>query len=104
MSIEDGLDKYELLIAREALAPNSLLFLIQEFWSGWADSAVHNWNFYEPLGKDDWPRLARRLLDDSRGSREVSDLDIVSKFSVVPRGKRGSLVSSLWEIIRGKAI
>lgn len=104
LSIEDGLEKFEVLIPREDLAPNSLLFLTQEFWSGWADSAIHGWHFYEPLGKDDWPRLARILLDDLRANREVTDSVIVSKFRVAPRLKSDSILSRLWRRIRGKAI
>lgn len=103
LSIDDGLDDFDISIPREELEPNSLLFLTLEFWSGWSDSAVHNWNFYEPLGKSDWPRLAKVVLSDLRENREITDQEILSQFSVYPKS-RSSWLSKLIGAFRGKAI
>ena len=85
LSIEDGLDQFDSLIPREDISANSLLFITLEFWSGWSDSAIHGWNFYEPLTKADWPRLARIILSDLREDRPVTNQEIITKFSVVPQ-------------------
>ena len=85
------------------LEPKSLLFLTLEFWSGWSDSAVHNWNFYEPLGKSDWPRLAKVVLSDLKENREITNQEILSQFSVYPKSK-SSWLSKLLGVFNGKAI
>ena len=103
-SIENGLEEFQGLIPREELAPNSLLLLTEEFWCGWSSCAEHDWQFFEPLGKDDWPRLARILLDDLTSNREVTDSVLLSEFRVVPKDESGSFLSRLWGRIRGKAI
>lgn len=68
LSIEDGLEEYEALLPEIDSPPNSLLALTYEFWSGWADCAIHDWRFYEPLEKEDWPRLCGILLESGYGS------------------------------------
>jgi len=102
LSIEDGLEEYELLIPRDDLEANSLLYLTLEFWSGWSDSAIHTWKFYDPLVKEDWPRLARILLGDLKENREVTNQEIISNFSVTQKRKGSSLLSKVWRLISGK--
>lgn len=33
------------------------------FWDGWADARNHEWMYYEGIGRDDWPGLARLVAD-----------------------------------------
>lgn len=101
-SIEDGLEEYELLMHREEIKANSLLCLALEFWSGWSDSAVHDWNFYEPLSKEDWPRLAKILLSDLKANREVTNKEIISNFNVTSKQKAGSILSRILTVTHGK--
>ncbi|MGK0297996.1 MAG: hypothetical protein ACI9XC_001614 [Gammaproteobacteria bacterium] len=100
-SIEDDLEEFDLLIPRDEIVANSLLFLTLEFWSGWSDSAIHGWYFYEPLEKDDWPRLAQILLNDLKTNTEVTNQEIVSQFSVFPKTKSDSIFSKISSLIGG---
>lgn len=103
-SIEDGIDEYENIIPREEIANNSLLFLTLEIWSGWSDSAVHDWQFYEPLKKNDWPRIAKILLGDLRANREVTNAEILANFSIEVKEKNEFWLSKLWKSISRKEI
>lgn len=85
LELENNLDVYEITIPREKVAPNSLLYLTLEFWSAWADSANHDhWTFYPPLGKGDYPRLAKVLLNNLQSNTEVTNEEIIKNFSVYP--------------------
>ena len=35
------------------------LFIVLSFWDGWIDANNHEWQYYEPIQENDWPRLAR---------------------------------------------
>jgi hypothetical protein len=85
LELENNLDLYENAIPREEVSPNSLLYLTLEFWSAWADSANHDhWDFYPPMGKNDYPRLAKILLNNLQSNAEVTNEEIVKNFSVYP--------------------
>jgi hypothetical protein len=43
------------------------------FWEGWADSAAHQWLFYDGMRADDWPRLALILIDALEHQRDIVD-------------------------------
>jgi hypothetical protein len=85
LELENNLDVYENAMPREEVSPNSLLYLTLEFWSAWADSANHDhWDFYPPMGKNDYPRLAKILLNNLQSNAEVTNEEIVKNFSVYP--------------------
>ena len=100
--IEDNLDDYDKLIPRDDITPNSLLMITLEFWSGWSDSAVHGWLFYDPMTENDWPRLAKVLIDDLKADREVTNKEILDIFSVDTTPKGPSWISKMLEKIKGK--
>lgn len=104
LSIENGLEEFEGLVSESEVISNSLLYLSLEFWSGWSDSAVHDWRFYEPLQEDDWPRLAVILLNDLKANREITNSDILLYFRVKPKNSKVSLLTKLWSLVRGNAI
>src|SRR4051812_27619184 len=39
-----------------------LLSLALTFWDSWADSAAHEWLYYDPIEAEDWPRMAATIL------------------------------------------
>ncbi len=53
------------------------LSLALSFWEGWADSAEHQWLYYEGMCADDWPRLAEVLIDSLEHNREIVDPKLV---------------------------
>lgn len=85
LDVEDNLDKYEVAIPRNEIPSNSLLYLTLEFWSAWADSANHeHWGFYPPMGKNDYPRLAKVILSNLRSNTEITNEEIIKNFCVYP--------------------
>lgn len=43
------------------------------FWDGWVDASDHDWLYYDGIGRDDWPRLAQRIVAALREGTEISD-------------------------------
>lgn len=60
-----------------------------DFLDGWYDSSNHDWQFYEPLGRDDWPRLSLSLAA-SIEKREPIDSLIETMFTFPPRRGLGA--------------
>jgi len=90
LSIGDGYDEYDRMLPREGLDNDDPLIIALEFWASWADTAEHSWHFYPGFAKDDWPRLAKILLEDLKANRRVSDKTLLESFSPKPRKvKRG---------------
>src|SRR5688572_21397743 len=59
-----------------------------EFLDGWYDSSNHGWQFYEPLGEHDWPRLSRKLAASLEAGEPI-DKGVRQRFTFAPR--RGML-------------
>jgi hypothetical protein len=43
------------------------------FWDGWIDARNHGWRYHEPIRREDWPVLARRIAGDLASGREITD-------------------------------
>ncbi len=41
------------------------------FLDGWVDASNHEWQYYEGIGVDDWPNLARVIAGSLRQGREI---------------------------------
>jgi hypothetical protein len=63
-----------------------------EFLDGWYDSSNHDWQYYDPLSKPDWPRLSLSLAA-SLEARKPIDEHVRQRFTFAP--KRG-----LWSRVR----
>jgi hypothetical protein len=70
-----------------------------EFLDGWHDSSNHDWQFYEPLGQPDWPRLSLSLAASLEAGEPI-DEGVKERFAFAPR--RG-LWSRIREIFRRSA-
>ena len=100
-SIGDELDELEIQLYKQELAEGSLLLIAHEFLTGWSDSAAHDWYHWEPMKKDDWPRLANVLLNDLRANREVTNTELLSEFRVITKPKT-SIVSKILGLFHAK--
>lgn len=76
------------------------LLLALEFWSGWLDSAEHDWFFYEPIHENDWPILALAIVSDLEADQEPTDPVLLKHFA--PRPKDPSLFSRVRAHLGGK--
>ncbi len=100
-SIGKYLDEYEVLLYKLEIEQGTLLLVAHEFLTGWSDSAAHDWYHWEPLKQEDWPRLAKIILQDLRANREVTDPEILSEFRYISEPKR-SFISRICDIFSGK--
>jgi hypothetical protein len=75
------------------------LFLAFEFWSGWLDSAEHDWFFYEPIHEADWPVLARDIVSDLEAERETKNPVLLKHF--VPKLRGASLLTRVRALFHG---
>lgn len=78
------------------------LIIAFEFWSGWIDSRNHDWLYYEGIKMDDWPRLARQIVDDLNADRETVEERITRHFDYRNRVKGSGVWSRLAGLLKRK--
>ncbi len=60
--------------------PRPVYKLAMRFWKAWAREARFDWNHYEPISKDDWPRMARTIAESVRTGHLPNDKAILKHF------------------------
>jgi len=50
------------------------------FWDWWADARNHEWQYYEGITRDDWPRLARHVADAVEAATPITDVVLMRHF------------------------
>lgn len=100
LSVGDGYDDYDQMLTREESSPDDILYITLMFWEAWADTAEHTWRFYPPFVKDDWPKMARTLLEDLKADRKVTDGTILTHFVQKPRSPKQSLITRLNNLLK----
>ena len=58
-----------------------LLHAALNLLDGWIDSSNHEWQYYEGISRDDWPKLALALAADISQDRELSNPLILKHFA-----------------------
>jgi hypothetical protein len=101
LSVGDGYDDYDEKLKRDEHSPDDVLFITLMFWEAWADSAEHTWKFYPPFSKDDWPKMARTLLEDLKADNKVTDETILSHFVQKPRAPKKSFLEKIKSLMKG---
>jgi hypothetical protein len=81
----EGYEDVDARVPRNAGPQFTKVLIALEFWGSWLDSCEHDWFFYEPLKEADWPVLARRIIDDLRADREITDPVLLDKFAPRPK-------------------
>jgi hypothetical protein len=61
------------------------LHVALSFWDGWIDARNHGWLYYEPIAKENWPTLARQIVNDIRADLEITNPIVVDKFDFANR-------------------
>lgn len=102
-SIGDVLDDLEIQLYKQELPEGSLLLIAHEFLTGWSDSAAHDWYHWDPMKKDDWPRLAEVILKDLYASQEVANPELLSEFRFITKPKI-SIISKVLSLFYAKNI
>lgn len=47
--------------------------LVYNFWDCWLDASNHEWQYHEPVEKQDWPDLAREIVSDLKAKRDIKN-------------------------------
>jgi len=100
-AIEADYAQLDALLPRDTDPAFDKLQTALEFWDGWIDARNHDWLYYEGIREEDWPRLARGIVDDLRRDREISDECVLQRFDWWRQAKRPSAWARLRGIFRG---
>ena len=99
---------YDLLdfgLPRDAGPEFDKLLVALEFWGCWIDSRNHNWQYYDGIGVNDWPRLARKIVADLEADREITDGVVLARFVFrVPRAGKLGIFQRLAGILHRKRL
>ncbi len=96
--IETGYDELDRMLPRDEGAEYDKLHIALNFWDGWIDARNHDWQYYEGIAEEDWPRLARILAADLRANREPREERILRRFDLRDSAAR----PSLWDRLMAK--
>ena len=105
-AVEVGHKELDALLPRNAGPTFDKLHIALSFWDGWIDARNHDWLYYEGIRAEDWPWLARGIVDDLRNDHEISDQRVLKHFELRRQGKRPSFLAWLRRRIlrRGGAV
>jgi phage-related minor tail protein len=73
------------------------------FWDWWADARNHDWQYYEGIARDDWPRLARHIAHTVEAGVPISDPALRRHFQRVARPGPIARLKRLLRVRRGSA-
>jgi hypothetical protein len=80
--IEAPYDTLDAKLPRETEPEFDKLFIALNFWDGWIDARNHDWQYYEEVRVEDWPRLARSIVADLQADREITDEIVRRRFDL----------------------
>jgi hypothetical protein len=101
-AIETSFDSLDANLPRDAGPEFDKLFIALNFWDGWIDARNHDWQYYEGIGAEDWPGLARRIIADIAADREITDGLILKHFDFRSRKDRRGILRRFAGILRRK--
>lgn len=99
-SPRNGYDDMDGALPRSVGAEWTKVFIALSFWDGWIDASNHEWRYYDPIGQNDWPELAREIAGDLRCDREITNPEVLKRFG--PR-TRVPLVNRIKALFSGGA-
>lgn len=70
--------------------------IAMNFWDGWNDSSNHDWQFYEPIKKDEWIELAKTVILSLENDTEITNKIIIQYFA--PENQKGCF----YKFLKGK--
>ena len=82
-AIEREFDAFEASLAQDASAIVDDVLLAFGFWDAWADSSNHDWQYHEPIRRDDWPHLAREVAESLRSGAPIVN-PVLAQFANPP--------------------
>ena len=55
------------------------------FWDDWGDAANHEWQYHEPIKKEQWPQLARELANCLRSQTMTINSTLIDNLMPKPK-------------------
>jgi hypothetical protein len=68
---------------------NKKLLIALSFLDGWIDAINHNWLYYDDIDKEDWPNLAREIVNSLKNESEIENSIVIEYFGIRLRKKKG---------------
>lgn len=99
-AIDEGYDQLDTELPRDAGPEFDKLLVALEFWDSWIDASNHDWLYYPGLVAEDWPQLARAIVQDFQQDRDITDERVLEHFDFRRRPPRISLWSRLKDFWR----
>lgn len=84
-NIGAGYDYFDSNLPRDDDPRYRKLFIALNFWDGWQDARNHEWMYYEDIHSDDWPELAKMIIQSLVTEQEIKDERILRHFDLRPR-------------------
>lgn len=73
------------------------------FWDWWIDARNHDWQYYDGIRREDWPRLARHIADQLESSGEISDPALLLHFKRITESREPGLLARAWASLTRRA-
>lgn len=83
--IGDGWDQAALL-NQTTDYDDKRLSIALALWEDWADSAQHDWLYYDGMDAADWPRYAATIVEALERDQPITEPDIIERFIPRPPG------------------
>jgi len=97
--VGDNFDDFDANLPRNDDPQFKKLHIALNFWDGWQDARNHDWHFYKGISQNDWPQLAKIIIQDIE-EEEITSETILEHFDLKPRER---VISKLKKIFRPKS-
>ena len=94
--VGDGFDEFDMKLPRDTGPEFKKLHVALNFWDGWQDSRNHYWRIYEGITLNDWPQLARVIIQNIAEEEEITNKLILKHFGLRPRESIPSKLKKLF--------
>ena len=78
--LDKGYEEIERGIPREGHPEIETILVAIDFWAAWIEASRGNRERPGPIGREDWPRLARRIVAALESDLEIDDSEILNEF------------------------
>jgi hypothetical protein len=75
-------EEIERAVPREGYPEIETLLIALDFWKAWIESILHGRPIRAEIRQEDWPLLARRIVDALESDRGIDDPTILTRFGL----------------------
>lgn len=95
--VGDNFNDFDANLPRNGDPKFKKLYIALNFWDGWLDARNHDWHFYKGISQNDWPKLAKMIIQNIEEEKEITSEIILAHFDLKPKE---SIISKLKKIFR----